>query len=364
MKDYYSILGVSKNASKEEIKKAFRRLAHKYHPDKGGDEAKFKEINEAYQVLSNDQKRAQYDQFGRTFEGGGAQQGGFDFSNFSQWFGGAQHSGQNANFNWQDFGFEDLFGDFFGASRTGRRQKSRAADIVVDLTLTLEEILHSTEKEISLKKFVQCGHCHGTGVEPGSKMKTCPDCKGTGQIHRVRQTILGNFQEIKTCPRCYGAGKIPEKVCSSCRGTGRVKKIEKIIIKIPAGIEDGQMIKLEGKGEAGGLSQHPGDLYVKIHIAPHPLFQREGANLILEKKIKITQAILGDTIEIPTLEKDIRLKIPAGIQPGQTIKVEGKGLPYFGQRKRGDLLVKVDVEIPKRLSKRAKELLKQLKEEL
>ena len=364
MKDYYDILGVSRNASKEEIKKAFYRLAHKYHPDKGGDEKKFKEINEAYQVLSDDKKRAQYDQFGKTFDNTSFGQGGFDFSNFSQWFSGAQNQ-RGTNFDWQDIDLGDIFSDFFGGGvRSSQRRQKKGADIAIDITLKLEDILHDVKKEIALQKFVVCDHCHGTGAEPGTNFKTCPNCGGTGKIRRMRQSFLGSFQEIRTCPICHGTGKVPEKACSQCHGTGRQRKVEKITIEIPAGISDGEVLKFSGKGEAGQIGEEPGDLYVTVHIAPHHLFQRQGADLILEKEINFVQASLGDKIEIPTLEGSIILKIPAGIQANQIIKVEHKGLPRVGHLSRGDLLVKIKIKTPRRLSRKARKLLEDLKGEL
>ena len=367
MKDYYQILGVDRKASKEEIKKAYHALAHRHHPDKGGDEAKFKEINEAYQVLSNDEKRSQYDQFGRTFENASGTQGGFDFGNFSQWFGQGGQQGQNFNFDWQDGGgLGDIFSEFFGGSAegSGRSRRRKGADVAIDVTLNLEDILFGLKKEIQLQKFIRCDHCRGTGVEPGSDFTTCSACNGRGKTERIRQTILGSFREVRTCQACNGEGKIPEKHCASCRGEGRKKEIDRFSVEIPAGIEDGQVVKLEGKGEAGKFQERAGDLYITIHIRPHPIFERKGANLILEKEINFTQAALGDKIEVPTLEQSVMLKIPEGIQSGQIITIDGKGLPYFGQKRRGNIFVSINVKTPKRLSRRGKELLEELKKEL
>jgi len=364
MQDYYQVLGVDRGASKDDIKKAYRKLAHKYHPDKGGDEKKFKEVNEAYQVLSNDQKRSQYDQFGRVFNGAGSGtgQGGFDFNNFSQWFSGGQAGG---NFDWQDLGgIGDMFSDFFGGSASGRGRKSKGRDIAIDISLELEDILTIKEKEISLQKFNVCPHCHGTGAEPGSGFETCKDCGGKGKKEEIRRTILGNLKQVRVCPTCAGQGKIPKKRCSKCRGEGRIKEIEELKIKIPAGIENGQVIKLEEKGEAGKPGQVPGDLYVTVHIQPHRTFKRQGPNLLLEKEINFTQAALGDKIDILTLSGEIDLKIPSGLQSGQVIKVDNKGLPYFGRPGQGDLFVKVLIKTPKRLSRKAKKLLEELRKEI
>jgi len=364
MKDYYEILGVSRDATKEEIKTAFRRLAHKYHPDKGGDEAKFKEINEAYQVLSNDDKRAQYNQFGRTFDNAGQQGGGFDFSGFSDYFSGANQSG-GVKFDFGNFDVGDIFSDFFGG-RSGYSgpTHTKGEDMEIRIDIDLEEVLNGTEREFTFNKFVGCDKCSGSGVEPGTSVKTCDECQGKGQITTIQRTILGNFKQVRTCLKCRGKGRIPEKHCSKCKGQGRLRDRETLIIKIPAGIEDGQVIKLTGKGGAGKEGDVAGDLYIVVGVKEHRLFKRFGANLVMEQAINFTQAALGDKIEVPTLENEVVLKIPQGIESGQVVALEGKGLPHFNQTRRGDILVKIKVTTPRKISHRAKELLEQLRSEL
>lgn len=376
MKDYYKILGVSRNASKEEIKRAYRELAQKYHPDKkGGDEKKFKEINEAYQVLSNDEKRRQYDQFGTTFEGfQGAP--GFDFSGFQginieDLFKGFEgFSAQGGQTSGWDFG--DIFGDIFSTFSEGkraRRYKAKAQDISIDLELTLEDIYNAMpanrqgiKKDIKLQKLVKCPSCKGSKGEPGSSMKKCPICNGSGEIHQTQRTFFGSFSQITTCSNCQGKGEIPEKTCSKCQGRGVVRDIETITINIPFGVDDGQIIKLEGQGEAGEKGELPGDLYIRIHIKKHKYFTKKRDDIYYELQISFTQAVLGDKIEIPILEGKVKLKVPTGIPSGKLIRIRNKGLPK-ASGERGDQFVRIRVEIPKRLSKKAKELLEKLKEE-
>jgi len=367
-KDYYKTLGVSKNASQEEIKKAYRQLAQKYHPDKAsGDEKKFKEINEAYQVLSDDKKRVQYDQFGA------------DFSSFAQGFGGqAGFAGQGINFEdlfssfaqgyggqarkeWDEFDFGDIFSDIFGRKRT-RAYKVKARDISIDLELTLEDIYKGVRKNIKLQKLVECSVCKGSGGEPGSPMKKCPACGGSGEIHRSQRTFFGSFSQIETCSNCGGEGKIPEKSCAKCHGKGIVRDVETIAVILPFGVDDGQIIKLEGQGEAGGKGEIPGDLYIRIHLKKHKYFTKKGDDIYYEFLISFTQAVLGDKIEIPTLEKKVNLKIPAGIQSGKLIRIRGKGLSRAAGG-RGDQFVKIQVETPQKISQKAKELLEKLKDE-
>jgi len=366
-KDYYKILGVSRNASKEEIKRAYRRLAHQYHPDKkGGDEKKFKEINEAYQVLSDDKKRAQYDRFGTAFDGQfrGFESGFFEGINFEDLFKGFDF----ADFRNRGFDFGDIFGDFFGQRRT-RRYRSKAEDISIDLELTLEDIYKAIpvgrqglRKDIKLRKSVICPNCQGRGGEPGSSMKKCSTCNGGGEIHQTQRTFFGSFSRIITCPDCQGEGEIPEKPCLKCKGRGVVKDITTISINIPAGVDDGQIIKLEGQGEAGGKGELSGDLYIRIHLKKHKDFIKKGDDVYYELPISFTQAALGDKIEIPTLAGKVRLKIPAGIQSGKLIRIRGKGMPRVSGG-RGDQYVKIQITTPKKLSQKAKDLLRRLKEE-
>lgn len=364
MRDYYEILGVSRNASQEEIKKAYRRLAHQHHPDKGGDEKKFKEINEAYQALGDPQKRAQYDQFGSSFSQGFGGQGfegfrgfpGFDFGDFMRGFSGRERP--------SGFDFGDIFEEFFGeAGRPGKKPKRRGQDIGIDIEITLEEAFSGLEREIELQKMTTCARCGGSGGEPGTKQVECHACKGTGELYEMQRTFLGSFTRVSICPQCQGDGKKPEKDCADCRGQGRVRKIERITVRIPAGINDKETIKIEGKGEAGGTGARPGDLYVHIHVKKHKFFERKGQDIHYAARISFTQAALGDTIDVPIMEGSISLKIPVGSESGDTIKLEGYGMPNIYGVGRGDQYVELKVLTPKKLTKKQKELLEQLKEE-
>jgi len=364
-KDYYKILGVNHNASQEEIKKAYHRLAHKYHPDKaGGDEKKFKEINEAYQILSDSNKRRQYDQFGQVFEGGAGAgpQWGFDFS---------QGFGRGFNFDFSTFDLDedlgDIFSNIFGGDFSPRKRKKvqYGSDIRLIIEISLEEVATGTVEELEYETLIKCDYCQGRGYETNSDFKTCPVCNGQGEIKEVKQSFFGSFSRIKTCPNCLGEGKIPEKICSFCKGHGRIKGTKKISLKIEPGINDGQIIRLAGKGEDGEKNGPSGDLYVEVKVKKHPLFKREGADLIYQAQISVVEAILGTEIEIPTIYgKKIIVKIPAGIDSGKVLRVRGKGLPYFGRRDYGDLLVPVKVKIPKKISAKAKKLLEEIKDEL
>jgi molecular chaperone DnaJ len=360
MKDYYQILGVSRDASPEEIKKAYYKLAHKYHPDKGGDEKKFKEINEAYQVLSDKEKRAQYDRFGSVFEGAEAQPG-FDF----QWAWGRPDIDFEDVFG-TDFGdlgemMEDIFG--FGSSRR-KRDLKRGNDIEIDIEVSLEDVLRGREKEISLYKQILCSRCQGSGAEPGSKINECFSCRGTGEVQQIKRTFFGSFTRFTVCPECKGEGKRPEKPCNVCKGEGRVRGEENIKIFIPAGVDTNQVIKIEGRGDAGRRGGKPGDLYVRIFVKKHPIFERRGDDLYISVPISFSQAALGDEIEIPTLEgAKLLLKVPAGAESGKILRISGKGIPHFGGSGRGNLYVKLIIKTPKKLTKKQKELLEKLKEE-
>lgn len=358
-KDYYQILGVDKKAPKEEIKKAFRTLAHKYHPDKKtGDDAKFKEINEAYSVLSDDGKRAQYDQFGSGFnqaggQGGqgfsGAGFGDFDFSQFTQ-------GGQNGGF---EFDFGDLFGNAFGGPR--RKQAKRGRDISIDLELSFEESVFGVERTVLLNKVSKCDICDGTGAEKGSEMIKCSTCNGKGQIREVKRTFFGQFETTTTCETCLGTGKVPSMKCHACHGAGILKKESEIKVKIPAGIDNGEMMRLSGGGEAisGGQT---GDLYIKIYVKKHPIFKKEGQNLLMDLNVKLTDALLGGEETIKTLDGEIKVKIPEGVTHGETLRIKGKGVPYE-KHYRGDILIKLHILIPKKLSKEAKKTIESLKKE-
>jgi len=372
--DYYKILGVSKNASPDEIKRAYRRLAQQYHPDKGGDPAKFKEVNEAYQVLSDPQKRSQYDQFGTTFEqakaGGGFQgfEGFRDFSSFADAFdffgGGDQRSSRQRGQPAEGFGFEDIFENIFGGGTRARGRRSRGADINIDLEISLEEAYRGVEREINLYKGVICPSCKGSGAESGSKVKACPTCKGHGQVEERTRGGFFSFSQVKICPTCVGAGKKPEKVCPQCGGDGRIKDSKTLKVKIPPGIQNGQIVNLAGQGDAAAMGGSPGDLYIRVHVRPDPRFRREGDDLLYELAISFSQAALGDKIEVPTLSGWLNLKIPEGLESGSTIRLEDKGMPHLQRRGFGDMRVRVKVKTPKNLSKKAKELLGELKKEV
>lgn len=364
-KDYYNILGVPKNATQEEVKKAFHKLAHKHHPNKGGDEKKFKEINEAYQVLSNQEKRAQYDQFGQVFEGGmpGGQGGqGFD----PNWFwANSRAQGANVEFDLGDLG--DIFGDFFGGGRQSKRATRdvrKGGDIKIELEIPLEETLKETRKIFSLKKQIVCSRCDGKGAEPGTKINECVSCRGIGQVQQIRRTILGSFTQTAVCPECGGEGQRPEKPCNVCRGEGRIKEDEDIEIIIPAGVDSGQIIKVSNKGNSGRRGGKAGDLYVRISVKPNSVFKRQGDDINTSIQINLTQATLGDEIEVQTLAKTkILLNIPEGTESGKIFRISGKGIPHFNQGGIGDMYIEIIVKIPKKLSKRQKELLEELKKE-
>jgi molecular chaperone DnaJ len=363
--DYYELLGVAKTASQEEIKKAFHKLAHKHHPDKGGDEKKFKEINEAYQVLSDASKRQQYDQYGKTFEqmgaGGAGGAGNWDFN----WAWGNRGQGQNfgAEFDFEDISsvFEDFLG-FGGARRTAKKDIKKGKDIQVDIEIGLEETLKTTIKKFVLNKYVVCHRCQGKGAEPGTKIKECFSCRGTGQVQQVKKTIFGSYTTIGVCPACKGEGTNPEKPCNVCKGEGRTKENEEIEITIPAGADSGQTIKIEGKGEAGKKGGKSGNLFVRIFVKGHQAFVRKGDDLFAQTEISFSQATLGDEIEILLLDKTkILLQVPEGTESGKILRVSGKGIPHFGGYGRGNLYVELRVKTPKKLTREQKKLLEELK---
>ena len=367
MKDYYKILGVPRNASQEEIKKAYRRLAHKYHPDKGGDAEKFKEINEAYQVLSDKEKRAQYDKYGYVFEGTqGAQNNetGFGWQGFSWGFNPEDFREKfRVDFDFMDLGdiFEDIF---FGGRQKKAENIKRGRDLEVAIELPLESVLHGHEEVIPIERFSLCSRCHGTGGEPHTKIKECFSCRGTGEVQQIQQTFFGTFTRVGICPECGGEGIKPEVLCNVCRGEGRVKTQERIKVFIPAGVDNNQEIKIEGAGDAGRRGGKPGDLYVRIVIKKHPIFRRQGDDIFVKVPISFSQAALGDEIEIPTLDKKtILLKVPPGTESGKILRIPGKGIPHFSGFGRGDLYVELKIKTPKKLTKKQKELLEKLREE-
>ncbi len=368
MKDYYKVLGVSRSASTEEIEKAFYKLAHKHHPDKGGDEKKFKEINEAYQILSDKEKKAQYDRFGKVFDGGmpgfsagGGPAEGRDFT----WAWG-KPSGERPDLNFDFENLSDMFEDFFGFEGRQARKKDfkKGRNIRIDLEIPLEETLKNQTKKITLYKTISCSRCQGKGAEPSTALNECFSCRGTGQVQQIKRTFLGSFTRWSICPECGGEGQKPEKPCNVCRGEGKVKGQEDIKIFIPVGVDSNQLIKIKEKGEAGKKGGKPGDLYARILIKEHPVFKRRGDDLFISLPISFSQAVLGDEIEVETLGgAKILLKTPSGLESGKIIRISGKGIPRFSGYGRGSLYVKLTVKTPKRLTKEQKELLKKLKEQ-
>jgi molecular chaperone DnaJ len=341
-RDFYQVLGVDRNATDEQIKKAFRRLARQYHPDVNKSpeaEARFKEINEAYEILSDREKRGMYDRFG--------------------------HAGPQAGFGgFSDFGgFEDIFESFFGGMRTGtstRRGPTRGADLRYDLTIDFEEAVFGAEREIVIPRHEVCPQCNGSGAEPGTQPIRCPQCNGTGEVRRQQQTILGSFVQVTTCPRCQGEREIVTTPCTRCRGQKAIQVERAISVKIPAGVDNGTRIRLAGEGEPGVRGGPPGNLYVELRVEPHEYFRRTDTNILLELDINITQAALGDKIQIPTLDGEEELVIPAGTQTGEVIRLRDKGVPHLRRNGRGDQLVMFHVLTPTKLTKDQKELLEEL----
>ncbi|MCL4424566.1 MAG: molecular chaperone DnaJ [Firmicutes bacterium] len=341
-RDYYEVLGVGRDASLDEIKKSFRQLARKYHPDANpGDptaEEKFKEINEAYEVLSDQEKRARYDQFGHAANGAGA--GGFGTG-----FGG----------------FGDLFDMFFGGmGGPSQAGPERGDDLRIDLELTLEEAAFGLEREVEVPRIGTCPTCGGSGAKPGTRPVTCPVCKGTGQVQTVQETLFGRLATVRPCHRCHGTGRIIETPCPDCRGAGRTRQTRKVKVKIPGGVDEGLRMRLSGEGNVGPQGGPPGDLYVFLHVRPHQHFRREGNDLLYQLKIAFTQAALGTELEVPTLDGKTSLKIPAGTQNGARFTLKGKGVPVLRGVGRGDLVVTVEIEVPARLSEKERELLLEL----
>ncbi|MCL5264048.1 MAG: molecular chaperone DnaJ [Chloroflexi bacterium] len=344
-RDYYEVLGIDRGASEDEVRKAFRRLARQYHPDVSKDdraEERFKEINEAYEVLSDSQKRRMYDQFGHAgtqgFPGGGAT--GFDA-----------------------FGFGDIFETFFGyrSGASARRGPQRGADLRYDLTLNFEEAIFGCEKELEIPRWETCPICFGNGAEPGTQPVRCPNCNGTGEIRRVQQSLFGQIVNVTACERCQGEGRIVLEPCKQCQGSGRVRTTRRIAVAIPAGVDDGAQIKLSGEGEAGAKGGPAGSLYVVLNVKDHPLFKRQGHDILLDLPIHLVQAVLGDEIELPVVGgAKTRLRIPPGTQSGKVFRLRDKGVPYLRGSGRGDMQVKVKVEIPTRLTDDQRALMQQL----
>ena len=353
-RDYYEVLGVNKGASADEIKKAFRRSAVEHHPDRGGDETKFKEINEAYEVLKDNDKRKRYDQFGHAGIGGA---GGNPFG------GGFGGQGQNVNFDFGDLGLGDIFGSFFGGGfggQQGHQQQARGRDVQATVEISFEQAVFGTEVSLSLHLNDTCEHCKGTTAEPGYELKTCDQCKGSGQVVSVTRTVFGNIQQATICPKCHGSGKIPEKVCSVCHGKGTQSKQQTIELKIPAGIDDGATIRLREHGEA--IANGPkGDLYVNIRVKPHKKFTREGDLILSEEHVRMIEAALGTEIDVETVDGLVRMKVPAGTQSGSDFKLSDHGVPHLKGNSRGPHIVTIIVDTPTKLSHQQRELLEKLR---
>ena len=346
-RDYYEILGIKKDATPEEIKKTYRKLALKYHPDRNSSDSnaenKFKEINEAYQVLSNSEKRARYDQFGSA-EG----MGGFDFQG-----GGSSDFG-----NFGDFG--DIFDSFFGTStrRGGRGTRAqKGANLRYNLEVSFEDATFGKETKIEVPNWENCSKCKGSGAKSGTSPQTCADCHGTGEVKTTQSTMFGQFVNVKTCPRCGGEGKIIKDTCANCRGTGKVKKNKTVKIKIPAGVDSGHQLRLTGMGEPGERGGPSGDLYIVLYVKPHKIFKRNGIDISCTHSISFVKAALGGTIAVPTLEEKVNIKIPAGTQSNNIFRLRGKGIFKIGTKHRGDQYVKIIVEIPKKMNDEQKKLL-------
>ncbi len=339
-KDYYQILGVDRKASQDEVKRAFRKLAHEHHPDKGGNESKFKEINEAYQALGDSEKRARYDQFGSTDGsqgfGGGGFPGGFDPNSFG------------------DLG--DLFGNFFGGGGRGRTQ--RGHDVETELFLSFKEAIFGVSKDIPLHKTNACARCGGQGAEPGTKLKTCDTCKGKGFTIATQRTILGSVQMRVACSACDGRGEKPDKACSECSGSGTTRGRKVLRVDVPAGVEDNMQMRVRGEGESIGAHGEPGDLYLRLRVSPDSRFTREGTTIYLKKKIGFSQAALGDTVQVDTVDGLVSMKIPPGTQSGDELRLRGKGVPHG--RGRGDQIVVIQILTPTKLDKNTKRLLEEL----
>ncbi len=354
-RDYYEVLGIGKSASADEIKKAFRKAAIQHHPDKeGGEEAKFKEINEAYEVLKDQGKRQRYDQFGHAGVGGASGGGGNPFEGF-----GGQ--GQNVNFDFGDVGLGDIFGSFFGGQNNrGGGRRSRGRDVEANTEITFEEAVFGAEVDLNLNMEDVCEHCKGKTVEPGHELKTCDNCGGTGQVTRVMRTVFGNIQQAASCPTCKATGKIPEKACTVCHGKGTQRQVQQIGLKIPAGIDDGAVIRLRERGEAVA-SGPKGDLYVNIRVKPHKHFTREGDLILSEETVNMVDAALGTEIDVATVDGAVRMKVPAGTQSSTDFKLSGHGVPHLKRDSRGAHIVTINVETPVKLSKKQQELLQEFK---
>ncbi len=345
-RDYYEILGVKKDASTENIKKAFRKLAFQCHPDHNHDdgaEDRFKEINEAYEVLANAEKRSTYDRFGHAGVDGFS---GRDFEGFG--FGGMGSI------------FEDFYEFFSGAASSARKSPKRGGDIRSHVTITLEEAAFGCQRKIDISRIENCATCHGTCARPGSQPTRCPDCNGNGRVQRVQQSLFGRFTNVVICPRCDGEGKTINEPCPQCRGTGKEKHKRSITIEIPAGVDDGNEMRLSGQGNVGERGGPAGNIYITITVLPHRLFKRDGANILYELPVNFAQAALGADLAVPTLHGEVKLKVPAGSQTGQVFQLKGKGIPYLNRNRYGNQLVRLLVVTPERLTKQQRQLFQEL----
>jgi molecular chaperone DnaJ len=352
-RDYYEVLGVGKDASPDEIKKAYRRAAIEHHPDRGGSEDKFKEVNEAYEVLKDADKRRRYDQFGHAGVGNG---GGNPF--------GGAAGGQNINFDFGDLGLGDIFSSFFGGGFGGQGQprQARGRDVEAAVEISFEQAVFGTDVELNLSLEDSCEHCKGTTVEPGYELKTCDQCKGSGQVVTMTRTIFGNIQQASVCPKCRGRGKIPDKVCSVCHGKGTQPKRQTVGLKIPAGIDDGATIRLREHGEAVANGSK-GDLYVNVRVKPHKRFTREGDLILSEEHVDMVDAALGSEIDAETVDGPVRMRVPAGTQSGADFKLSGHGVAHLRGGGRGAHIVTIVVDTPTKLTRHQTELLEQFRQE-
>lgn len=361
-KDYYKVLGVEKNATEDDIKKAYRRLAHQYHPDKkGGDAEHFKSINEAYQILSNKEKRRQYDQFGRVFEGGGGPQG----NPFGAGFGGFGVEFDPSMFDTMGDAGEifDMFFEGLGMRRK-RRTYERGADLEIALTISLEEAFHGTAKIVPITHFIACAECKGQGHNPGAGVTPCAACMGQGEVRETRRGFFGNAINIKSCAACAGAGNIPNKICTVCAGSGRIKTKETITVNIMQGIENNQIIKVGKAGDRGPRGAEAGDLYIHMRIAAHPIFERRGNDLIIKKEVSLLDLLINKKIEALGIGGECySLDLPHDVAASEAVRIPNGGMPRLGSRARGDLFVQLIIKRPKKLSVRAKQLLEDLKKE-
>ncbi len=357
-RDYYEVLGVERDASKAEIKKAYRRLARKYHPDVNKEpdaEEKFKELSEAYEVLADKDKRANYDRFGHAGAREGFTGGGFSWNDFS-------HFDDISDIFGRDFFGRDIFDVFFGGRYRRRTSARRGSDLRFDLSIDLEDVIYGARKEIRVERTESCNKCNGSGARDANSIKTCDQCQGTGRVKRQQKTPFGSFVTVTTCGKCHGKGRIITEPCDKCHGSGRVRAKKKIMVEIPKGVESGYYLLLRGEGDSGVNGGSPGDLYVVIKVKPHKLFRRDGSDLHYELPVTFSQAALGDEVEVPSFDGVVKMKIPSGTQTGTVFRLKDKGVPILNSNQRGDEMVKVKILTPEKLNSRQRELFHELAE--